>query len=534
MINLIAGNLGNLLDAVGKAGNSSTIKAGTVLKAEVIDVAKDGNALLRLVTPGADKANMAQTIIKANSEIPLTKGQFLYLEVSGNKNNFKMKFVGDTMTPQKALQQNVPARLPELLAKLSTSKLGTADLRTLASVLKSVPDNIKSMNPEINKLENLLANSKQVDFKLLTNSARSLLTLTGKTGSALAIKPGTVVNAEVIKISGQGTAILRLAVPGSSNSIVKEMTIKTDSLIPFTKGQSMAFEFIGGKNSVKMRFIGETTSGTELLQQNVPVKFLDMLARLSESRLNSSEFKLFMNMMKSLPRNIKASVPELKNLETLLSNTKQLDGNMLKAFIESSGVAFETKLKVAVLSDPGSLFQSLFALQSEGDLKAALLKLKKMFKDQNTIKNLTKAGLDASKMSANVEKFISSIEFFQLTSKVNDMFYTFLPLMWDSLRDGELMFKKNREQGDNSYTCDLNLDMETLGKLSISVTVSGKAFYVSFYTERPEIGEFIKAQKHNLEERFASQDLLLKAINVGHRATTPFGRKQSQGVNLKI
>ena len=157
-----------------------------------------------------------------------------------------------------------------------------------------------------------------------------------------------------------------------------------------------------------------------------------------------------------------------------------------------------------------------------------------MFQDQNIINHLTKAGLDASKMSANGERFISNIEFFQLTSRVNDMFYTFLPLMWDSLRDGEFMFKKNREQSDNSYTCDINLDMETLGKLSISVTVSGKAFYVSFYTERPEIGEFIKSQKHNLEERFASQDLLLKAINVGHRTNIPFGRKQSQGVNLKI
>lgn len=534
MINLIAGNLGNLLDAAGRSGNSSSIKAGTVLKAEVIDVTKDGNALLRLVTPGAGKADTAQTIIKANSEIPLTKGQFLYLEISGSRNNFKMKFIGDTMTSQKTLQQNVPARLPELLAKLSISKLGTADLRTLANMLKSVPGNIKSMNPELNNLENLLMNAKHIDAKLLANSARSLLTLTGRADSALAIKPGTIVNAEVIKISGVGTAVIRLAVPGGSNGIVQEMTIKTGPLIPFTKGQSIALEFIGGKDNVRMRFAGSTAAGTEVLQQNIPIKFLDMLARLSESRLSTSEFKLFMNMMKSLPRNIKTSVPELRNLETLLSNTKQLDGNMLKAFVESSGVAFETKLKIAVLSDPGSLFQSLFALQSEGDLKAALLKLKKMFQDQNIINNLTKAGLDASKMSANVERFISNIEFFQLTSRVNDMFYTFLPLMWDSLRDGEFMFKKNREQSDNSYTCDINLDMETLGKLSISVTVSGKAFYVSFYTERPEIGEFIKSQKHNLEERFASQDLLLKAINVGHRTNIPFGRKQSQGVNLKI
>ncbi|MEN8263078.1 MAG: hypothetical protein ABFR82_06405 [Nitrospirota bacterium] len=132
MINLIAGNIGNLLDAAGRSGRSSSIKAGTVLKAEVIDVSRDAN------------------------------------------------------------------------------------------VLKSVPANVKSMNPELNNLENLLTNSKQINAKRLTSSARSLLTLSGRAGSALAIKPGTIVNAEVIKISGEGTTVLRLAVPGCSNSIVQE------------------------------------------------------------------------------------------------------------------------------------------------------------------------------------------------------------------------------------------------------------------------------------------------------------------------
>jgi flagellar hook-length control protein FliK len=157
-----------------------------------------------------------------------------------------------------------------------------------------------------------------------------------------------------------------------------------------------------------------------------------------------------------------------------------------------------------------------------------------MLKDQNILNSLKKAGLDPSNISKNVERFINNIEFFQLTSKVNDMFYTYLPIMWDSMKDGEFMFRKNREESDNSYTCDINLDMEALGRLSISVTISDNSFYVSFFTERPEIEEFIKSQKHVLEERFSSQGLSLKALNVGHKRSIPFGEKQSRGINVKI
>jgi flagellar hook-length control protein FliK len=534
MINFIAGNLGNLLDAIGRSGKASSIKAGTVLKAEVIDIAKDGNALLRLITPNADKGNMQQTIIKANSEIQLIKGQYVFLEVSGSKNNLKMRFIGDNQTSLKTLQQDIPAKLTDLLAKLSASKSSSSDLKALANLLKSMPGNIKSMNPGLKNLENLLMDTKQINSRLLANSARSLLTFTGRAEKALSIRPGTIVNAEVIKTTGEGTAVLRLSVPGSSSENIQSITVKTGLTVPLTKGQNMVLEVLGGRENIRMRFIGNAGAPTEVIQQNIPVRFLDMLAKLSDSRLSSSEFKLFMNMMKSLPQNIKTAIPEFKNLENLLSNTKQLDGNLLKAFIGSSGVAFETKLKIAVLSDPGSLFQSLFALQSEGDLKAALLKLKKMLKDQNILNSIKKAGLDPSTVSKNVEKFINNIEFFQLTSKVNDMFYTFLPLIWDSLKDGEFMFRKNREKSDDSYTCDINLDMETLGKLSISVTISDNAFYVSFYTERPEIEEFIKSQGHILEERFSSQGLSLKALNVGHKRSISFGEKQSRGVNLKI
>jgi hypothetical protein len=301
-----------------------------------------------------------------------------------------------------------------------------------------------------------------------------------------------------------------------------------------TRGQNIFLEILGGKSNVTMRFIGTSDAASENVKQNIPVKILDMLAQLSTTRADNSEFQELFNMLKSLPDSIKTAIPEFKSLEQLLLDIKQLDGKVLKAFVETSGVAFETRLKIAVLGDPGSVFQNLLALQSEGDLKALLLRLRNLLKDSSVINALKQAGHNVSELSGTVERFIKNIELFQLTSKFNDMFYTFLPVLWDELKDGEFLFRKNRERGKESYTCDINLDLESLGKLSISVTVLDKSFFITFYTERPEINELIKSQKHVLEGRFASQGLPLKAINFNNKMNVPFGKPNDRGVDVKI
>jgi hypothetical protein len=263
-------------------------------------------------------------------------------------------------------------------------------------------------------------------------------------------------------------------------------------------------------------------------------KILDMLARLSEARLSNSEFKELLNMLKSLPESIKNAIPEFKGLDKLMPDTKELSGKVLRAFVETSGVAFETKLKVSVLSGPESVLRNIIALQSEGDLKGLLLKLNDLLKDSNIIQALKQSGFKVSDIANMVEKFTQNIEFFQVTSTVNDMFCTFMPVLWEGLKDGEFLFRKNKDERNDSYTCDINLDLEKLGKLSVSVTIRDKSFYVTFFIEQPEIAALISSEKKTLEERFASQKLPLKAVNVNQKKAISFGEAQNRGVNIKI
>jgi hypothetical protein len=299
------------------------------------------------------------------------------------------------------------------------------------------------------------------------------------------------------------------------------------------KGQTIYLEVLDSKDNVQMRFIGESRGQTDTAKQNIPAKFLELLANLSDSKLSNSDIKTLINVLKSLPENIRTAVPEFRSLENLLLDTNQLTGKQLKAFIESSGVAFETKLKIAAMNNPGSVFQSLMALQSEGDLKALLLRLKKMAKDQNFINALKESGLKPSEISSLADRMIRNIEYFQLNSKINDMFHTFLPVMWDSLKDGEFIFKKGSHNSKNSYTCDINLDIDPLGRLSISVTTVDKEFYITLHAERQETQSLISSSMNLLEKRFSAQGLSLKMVNVGRKAEISFGNLQNQEINLK-
>ncbi|HDH53698.1 MAG TPA: flagellar hook-length control protein FliK [Nitrospirae bacterium] len=371
-------------------------------------------------------------------------------------------------------------------------------------------------------------------IKNIRNLPASIKPPVKSSGKAFPLKIGTLVRAKVIDVNEKGGVLLRLLSGSKSKGNLQGALIKASSEVPLTKGQTLYLEILGGKESIQMKFVDDARMTSESPMQNIPPKLLDMLASLSESRLSNTEFKFILNMLKSLPQNIKKSIPEFRTLEKLLLDIKQIDGKRLKAFVETSGVAFETRLKIAVLNDSGSILRNLMALQAEGDLKALLMRFKKLLKDEGVINTLKLSGFRISDVSGTVDRFIRDIEFFQLTSRLNDIFYTFLPVLWDDLRDGEFIFKKGKGNRRGSYSCDINLDLESMGKLSISVTILNSSFYVTFFTEREDIKDIIKSQKHILEGRFASQALPLKAISVNQKKEIVFGKTQIQGINVKI
>ncbi|MBC8414185.1 flagellar hook-length control protein FliK [bacterium] len=515
------GNVRNLLTFISQANKTLSIKPGTIIRATVAAINNDGDAVLRILSSGGSLKNIQGTLINARIQTALSKGQTVLLEVMSGNSGIKgnpgvlMKLISDGSGLPDAVQQKIPIKILNMLARLPQTTLASQEFKSILTLVKSLPDQIKTLIPEFKSIEKLFVNSKELDGKTLNTFIES---------SAQLKNPVKILN-----------LLARLSDARLSGSDLKPLINLLESMPENIKAAIPEFNkleaLITGTKQINGTVLKSIVQSTG--QINIPVKLLNMLAGLTESRLASSEFQSLLTMLRSIPENIKIAIPEFSKLEALLLNSNQIDGKTLKAFIESSGVALETKMKIAVLSDPGSVLQNLVALQAGGDFKSLLLKIRKMLSEQNIISRLKQAGLNPDEISRMTDKFIRNIEFFQFSSRINDMFYTFLPVLWDGFNDGELLFKKGRHNKKPSYTCDLNLDLKTLGRLSISITTLNKDYYITFHVDNQETRKLINSEKTRLKERFASLGMPLKALSINHRKDISFGTMQQKEISMK-
>jgi len=136
------------------------------------------------------------------------------------------------------------------------------------------------------------------------------------------------------------------------------------------------------------------------------------------------------------------------------------------------------------LRDPTAALPDGFSPQASHvglDLKARLLQLRQLLQSQESPQPQTPLAPDAlsekgaaegksssAQTLATVDGLLQDIESFQLLSKLTDSFYTFLPIAWKGLKDGEIAFKRNAAgPGGTSHYCLIRLDFEQLGKLTI-------------------------------------------------------------------
>jgi len=504
----------NLLTLVSQANKAIAVKPGTIIKALVSAINNDGDAVLRILS-GGDKQNIQGTLLKAQTQTPLTKGQTVFLEVMSGKSGVLMKLIGDGTGLPDTVQQKIPMRILNMLAQLPPTSLNGQEFKSLLTMIRSLPEYIKTLIPDFKGLEKLFVNSNDLDGKTLNSFIES----SGQLKLPVRLL-SILTHLSDARLSGSDLKSLL--------NLLKSLPENIKAAIPeFNQLEAL----LTGTKQINGTVLKSIIQSPE--QINVPVKLLNMLAELSNSRLTSSEFQSLMTILRSIPENIKIAIPEFRNLEALLLESSQIDGKTLKAFIEASGVAMETKMKIAVLSDPGSALQNLVALQAGGDLKSLLLKIKKMLTEHNIISRLKQAGLKPEEISQVADKFIRHIEFFQFSSRVNDMFCTFLPVLWDGFNDGELLFKKGSHNKKPSYSCDLNLDLKTLGRLSISITTVNKDFYITFQVDNQKTQKLINSKKVKLKERFASLGMPLKALSINHRKDISFGTMQQKEISMK-
>ena len=207
--------------------------------------------------------------------------------------------------------------------------------------------------------------------------------------------------------------------------------------------------------------------------------------------------------------------------EKLMPEIEGLAGDSIKDAILGSGVAFETKAGELASLFPGAPGQKTSASASELklDLKALLLLLRQAGETEDG-KAAALSGLKTASSGQQVkaaEGLLRDIKLFQFISKLTGSFYTFLPVSWGELKEGEIVFKKGEGQASGQaplYGCSIMLDIDGTGRILINILLYGRDFHVSFRIENQAFRTALHLQAGALKEGFSGSGMSLKSINV--------------------
>lgn len=241
---------------------------------------------------------------------------------------------------------------------------------------------------------------------------------------------------------------------------------------------------------------------------------------------------------------------------------QELSPETLKNAIENTGVVLEARLKAMLLDrfssqapeeggplpqipvregveTTGQIGDGTAAAQN--DLKAGLMRLRTLLMERGEERGagFSPQGSQPAKTDAHedvpvkellltVNGVLRDIEAFQLLSRTTDSFYTFLPVLWKEMREGDIAFKRGPSTaGGRSYYCMLNLEFDRLGSLSIMIMMQNREFFLSLKAADPRFRSILEGHSGELESIFRDNGLSLKAVHVldsEDKSLTPFER----------
>jgi hypothetical protein len=227
----------------------------------------------------------------------------------------------------------------------------------------------------------------------------------------------------------------------------------------------------------------------------------------------------------------------VENLKDILIPMEGLDSQNLKNALDNSGVYLEAKLRALVKNElAGESNQASENSKLHNDLKAIILQLKENIKNkkepdspsvffQRIMERAAKIGKTEPPLSpkflGTLDSLVKEVETFQLISRLTDSFHTFLPILWDELKGGELIFKRRQQSKGMSFSCSIHLELEKLGPLSAFLFLQSGNFFVNFKTDHPGLKAAIRSHLEELQESFTREGLNLKEVSIREQGDTP-------------
>ena len=486
----IVPQIGSTLTIVKPLGKPVSFNIGEIIEAKVIDIFSTGGVALKI----------KGSVLTAQAEMSLLKDSTVLFRVMGTDkqgSELRLQFMGYTektdqlQTSETAKGTVLNKLLDDLSGMLSKSGVPSKNLsEVMEQIIKALPPDIRTVPRDLLvRLQDLLKTMPQKNLpEVMEQIIRALPPDVRKVPGELLVKLQDM---------------LKTGVPEKDTAAIAEQFIKSLPSEPDT----------------------------------VPKELLVRLQDLLKTGMNKSgeDIRLKLDkLMELLPKMLSPEDPSVRNLKNVRDDLMIRIDNILQASLKNAladtGVSLEAKLKAVVemLQRIDKPVSQADMSQIRTDLKAELLQLKEQLL-------VTNKGSEAEL----VNSLLKDVETFQLLSKATDSFSTFLPVIWDELRKGEISFRKNRrDTSGRSFSCRLNLDLENFGELSIVVTMAGREFSVYMKTEKNAFRDLLNSSLHELRDRFAGSGMVLKNASVLDRelSDAEFERLESfeRIVNIRI
>jgi len=233
---------------------------------------------------------------------------------------------------------------------------------------------------------------------------------------------------------------------------------------------------------------------------------------LLENSKQSVKFKNFSSDIKQILNQIQTelkSTPELEKLTSILKNSlvdmKSIDQKVIKNSLQNSGIFLESKLANLNTSVENKI-SSGNPKHISGDIKHVLLQIQEHINNKDTNEFVSK------ELKFNVEKTLSQIDYFQLSSFVSNSNHSYISFLQDDIEDVDIKF--NAAQKDE-FSCLINLSLKENGDLKILLQLDNKnGLNINIGIENDDFKSMIQSSLQKLRKQINSLGLSVVNLNI--------------------
>jgi len=481
-------------------------KVDPMLKAKIEKLSVDGKVDVSNVSKDKGIQTLLTQLFKDISMGTKNKSEVMTL-LSNSKNSLKFK--------------SISTDLKQIIDSIKTEIKNVPELEKFTSVLKSSVVDMKNVDEKIIKsnfqnsgtfLESKLSKSTQsvsdnikTILVQLNDKLKILETMPKDTLKQNITSDGTLAKTQNIPL-----AEIKESVKSEIQNVLKKIEIASQ---PNSKLESKSIMLKTALEDIKT--IEQKIVKSDM-KNEITSNLKEAVHQVKNNIINNAflDLKKTITVVKEQLENIKSNnITEVKSEITkldskldLLNNEKNMDKKIivLKEITQETTKVFN---KISTSNIQELLKNNIGNIKNiAGDLKTVMLQMKEIIELPNNSENVSK------ELKNNVDKILSQIDYYQLSSYSSNSSHSYLSFLQDDLEDVDIKFNNDN---DDEFSCLIHLSLKEKGDLKILLQLDEKkAIHINIGVEQEEFKDSIQSALQLLRVKINSLGLSILSLNI--------------------